>query len=688
MSDTQAAFDLRSIMRGCRSLCWLSGRTRTLWLDHLPGRIAARIAATLGADIQAAWPGPIAIRHEPGTPALSWFSTPVAASTPRAFSALVNRSLMDASCDVDPERFAELAALMRRVRELHALDPLRWLPACPAALEAGLARTKVLLIDEREDDPRSALTRHQRRAAFRALIESAIAAHPDATFWLGRSSQRGRSAWLSSHARDLLPSALNLLGERDTLCATIDRVDHVYTVCAPEGMHALLADVPVHVFGAPYYAGWGFTHDALPSEPRRARPTLAAFFDACFVRHAQYLDPATHQPGTLAVLLDGIAIQRKVAARFGGLGPLAGIRFQWWKRPFATPFLTAGGHALRWLRDAAELGEHECAVIWGGRDTKGLADDARRIRIEDGFLHSGGLGSDMSAPLSQVIDTRGLYFDASRPSDLTVLLNEAIFDSMELARAAAIRQSIVANGLTKYNLGRRRPQWQAPVGCRVVLVPGQVADDASIRLGTRGISSADALLCEVRRLHPDAWIVYKPHPDVLSGNRDGLVDATSLADIVDTHSDLISLIEVAVEVHTLSSLSGFEALLRGKAVYTYGLPFYAGWGLTHDALAPVPWRERTLTLDMLTAGVLLRYPLYWDWRLRLFTTPERVIAELAPLAKRPLAPVRRDPLRAARKAFRWTRNVLFHLVWRTRQPGTRFVLGARSAAHREKSIGE
>ncbi|WP_321843905.1 capsular polysaccharide export protein, LipB/KpsS family [Burkholderia cepacia] len=688
MSDSKADFDLRSIARGRRSLRWLSGRTNILWLDSFPGRIAARIAAALRTDIRVAWSGPIAARHEFGMPTLSWISVPVAASTPRAFSALLDRSLLDSPYDVNPDRTAELTALMQQVRDLHALDPLHRLPTCPAPLKTTSPRIKVLLIDEREADPRCTLTRRRRRVAFRALIQAATAMHPDATFWLGRSSQQGRGAWLSSSASDLMPAGLNLLSDRETLCATIDHVDHVYTVGAREGMHALLANVPVHVFGAPYYSGWGFTHDSLPSEPRRARPTLVAFFGASFVHHAHYLDPATHRPGTLAALLHSIAIQREVETRFNELGPLAGIRFQWWKRPFATPFLTANGHPLRWLRDAAEVDKHECAVIWGGRDTKDLADSTQRVRIEDGFLHSGGLGSDMSPPLSQVIDTRGLYFDASCPSDLTVLLNEADFDSMELARAAAIRQSIVASGLTKYNLGRRHPSWQAPPDRLVILVPGQVADDASIRLGTRAMSTVDDLLREVRKLRPDAWIVYKPHPDVLSGNRNGLIDADSLADIVDTESDLISLIEVATEVHTLSSLSGFEALLRDKAVYTYGLPFYAGWGLTHDALAPVPWRERTLTLDMLTAGVLLRYPLYWDWSLRLFTTPERVIAELAPLAMRPLASVRNDHLRIARKAVRWMRNVVSHLIWRNRQPGTHLVLRTRlPSARSTKSIG-
>lgn len=291
--------------------------------------------------------------------------------------------------------------------------------------------------------------------------------------------------------------------------------------------------------------------------------------------------------------------------------------------------------------------------------------------MEDGFIHSSGLGSDMSAPRSQVIDRRGLYFDASSPSDLSTLLNTVEFLPEELARAAALRSRIVAAGITKYNLGRRAPAWLAPADQKVVLVVGQVADDASIRLGTRGIDNIDTLLRRVRERRPDAFIVYKPHPDVLSGNRNGLVDATQLANVVDSESDMISLIEAVDEVHTLSSLAGFDALLRGKTVCTYGLPFYAGWGLTDDDLWPLPWRERTLSLDMLVAGALLHYPLYWDWELQLFTTPEAVVSQLSEAAARPLKTVAQDRSRPYVKAFRWTRNILRHLSWRYRQVMTR-----------------
>ena len=69
----------------------------------------------------------------------------------------------------------------------------------------------------------------------------------------------------------------------------------------------------------------------------------------------------------------------------------------------------------------------------------------------------------------------------------------------------------------------------------------------------------------------------------------------------------------------MTSLTGFDALLRGKQVIVHGRPFYAGWGLTQDLL-PVPRRQRYLSLDELVAGALLHYPLYWDPLLKGYTS--------------------------------------------------------------------
>ena len=38
-------------------------------------------------------------------------------------------------------------------------------------------------------------------------------------------------------------------------------VDHVYVITSLAGLEALLRDIPVTVFGTPFYAGWGLTDD-------------------------------------------------------------------------------------------------------------------------------------------------------------------------------------------------------------------------------------------------------------------------------------------------------------------------------------------------------------------------------------------------------------------------------------------
>ncbi len=625
--------------------------------------------------MRAAWPGPVWSRGPVGSPLLSWLAMPLLDASAEAFASALNSALATSIEHDSPSgdlRTVEIERLMKRFARSRASTLRRSHTACPVALLEASHTTRVLLIDERMRSNRLCAipTRHSPQA-FTRMLQAAREAHPQAEFWLARSDAAGRGRWLSELADDI-PSGTRRIAKNESLCAALPHVDHVYTLAASEGMQALLAGVPLHVFGAPYYAGWGLTHDELRFPERTARPTLSALFETVFVRFTRYLNPATHAPGTLDDLLDSIELQQAVQQCFSDLRQVAALRFQWWKRPFATPYIGAGDGALRWTHAPQSVRANECAVLWGARSADGLAPDVRRVRIEDGFFHSTGLGSDMIAPRSQVIDRRGLYFDASQPSDLSVLLNETEFSEAELARAAALRSKVVQLGVTKYNLGRRRPSWSAPAGQHVVLVPGQVADDASIRLGTRAIGTADALLREVRRLRPDAFVVYKPHPDVLSGNRNGLIDAQLLADVVDTEADLLSLVDAAHEVHTLSSLAGFDALLRGKTVFTYGLPFYAGWGLTHDALAPVPWRHRTLTLDMLCAGVLLRYPLYFDWNTRLFTTPEAVVEQLAPQAARPLKKVRGNRMRPLLKALRWTRNGLLHAVWRFQQRFTSY----------------
>jgi capsular polysaccharide export protein len=269
-------------------------------------------------------------------------------------------------------------------------------------------------------------------------------------------------------------------------------------------------------------------------------------------------------------------------------------------------------------------------VVWGAReDGDVLAQFATVLRVEDGFLRSVGLGSDLVRPLSWVVDRRGIYFDPRQPSDLEHLLSHGAMGPALLEQAARLREAVVAAGLTKYNVGAER--WQRPRRARkVVLVPGQVETDAALICGATTVRTNIGLLRAVRQAEPAAHLVYKPHPDVVARLRApgaGEEQASAWCDEIVVDAPMNELIEAVDELHVMTSLAGFEGLLRGKPVVCHGRPFYSGWGLTRD-IDPPPRRSRRLTLDELTAGALIAYPLYFDRNGTRLVTPQQAVDTL------------------------------------------------------------
>lgn len=309
-------------------------------------------------------------------------------------------------------------------------------------------------------------------------------------------------------------------------------------------------------------------------------------------------------------------------------GPLFAHGFSLRKRAFVRGF--SGRADVRFIATGPEVPPGATLLLWGSAPVPGgLPADVRIVRMEDGFLRSVGLGADLTRPLSWVMDDQGIYYDATAPSRLETLLQQDTFPPEELARAAALRTRIVESGLTKYNLAGQA--WEPrPGGRRVVLVPGQVETDASIARGAVDIRTNVELLAAVRAARPEAYIVYKPHPDVVAGLRGqgrGEDQAARHCDEVVLAGSMHDMLRRVDEVHVLTSLTGFEALLRGKPVACWGQPFYAGWGLTEDR-HPHPRRTRRLTLDALVAGALVRYPVYLRRGSDERCTPEEALAEL------------------------------------------------------------
>ena len=393
----------------------------------------------------------------------------------------------------------------------------------------------------------------------------------------------------------------------------------VYAVSSQLGYEAMLAGHRPRLFGQPFYAGWGLSDDQMPV-PRRHPAPVEALFAASHLIAPLWYDPC----GDRLTDFDGAVNQLEAEAKAWQqdyAGHLAyGMRL--WKRPVMAQIFGAASGIRFTDRASARV-----TLAWAGRAAE---VPGQPLRVEDGFLRSRGLGAELTPPLSLVADDLGIYYDPTRPSRLEALITAAPPPG-GAARAAALRADLIAAGLSKYNLtgdsdlpprdGRRR-----------ILVPGQVEDDASIRLGAGEERRNIDLLARARAENPDALLIYKPHPDVEAGLRPGVIaadDLARLADHVARSSDPAALLAAVDEVWTITSTLGFEALLREVPVSTLGAPFYAGWGLTRD-LGPVPERRRARpSLDALTYAVLIAYPRYIDPVSGLPCPPELALERLA-----------------------------------------------------------
>ncbi len=379
----------------------------------------------------------------------------------------------------------------------------------------------------------------------------------------------------------------------------------VYTVSSQLGFEAILAGHKPHVFGQPFYAGWGLTEDYQPVPRRQRRLTRAQLFAGAMMEYPVWYDPYTDALCDLSRVIDSLEARAR-AWREDRQGWVASGMRMWKRRPLQRFFGQEAG--IRFEDDpqkAAAAGRPR--MVWAGK--AGPEHDGA-VRVEDGFLRSRGLGAELIPPLSLVTDDLGIYYDPTGPSRLEhrIAARETLRPD-QARRAERLIARLIDGQLSKYNLHLPAPD--LPAGHKV-LVPGQVEDDASILKGAGAERTNLELLQAVRAARPNAVVIYKPHPDVEAGLRSGAVDAGGLADVVATDADPVALLDQVQEVWTITSLMGFEALLRGVGVTTLGAPFYAGWGLTEDRGDVPARRVARPSLEGLVHAALIDYPRYFD----------------------------------------------------------------------------
>ena len=215
------------------------------------------------------------------------------------------------------------------------------------------------------------------------------------------------------------------------------------------------------------------------------------------------------------------------------------------------------------------------------------------VIIEDGFIRSLDIGLSGEPGLSIILDDVTAYYDATKVSRLSRLLQEGReLSQHELERAVAAMEKIVAKKVSKYN---HAPAISVKIGSperKKLLLIDQRFGDQSVSSGLADENTFNRMLLDAINNNPDCDIIIKQHPDAIKGGKSSYFSNERLA--FTQHMDNIylvnydinpySLLDLVDDVYVATSGMGFEALMAGKKVHCYGMPFYAGWGLTEDQI--------------------------------------------------------------------------------------------------------
>lgn len=499
--------------------------------------------------------------------------------------------------------------------------------------QADQHKINVLIVDQTYGD-QSIEYSGAKKTDFERMLWQACHDYPDANIWIKTHPEvaEGIKKGCLSHIKE--NQRVRKITAHANPIALLQQMDVVYVVSSHMGFEALMLQKRVYCFGMPWYAGWGLTDDRyapryIASSRRGVAKSVDILFDAAYLQYTRYVNPSTQRACDMQEALDWLIENKRWSTQLAG--QVVFYRFSHWKEHYLRRYFKLPFNQLSFEQKIpAQSVDH--LIYWGALNKQNHpAPQALQTHVmEDGFIRSIGLGAKLIRPLSLVIDHVGIYYDATQPSGLEQWYNTAQLSDAQRQRAQQVRERLVSEGLSKYNVGEPEDWPDVPPHQRCILISGQVEDDASVLLGGVDVRTNLQLIQLVRAKNPDAFLVYKPHPDVTAGLRVGAVDPVQLDQYVDAVVQRLGMpacLSRVDEVHTITSLTGFEALLRGVSVSCYGLPFYAGWGLTTD-LHHCSRRSAQLSLDELVYGALIAYPLYMLPEGEGFVQVEQAIDEL------------------------------------------------------------
>ncbi|MFV2001807.1 MAG: capsular polysaccharide biosynthesis protein, partial [Paracoccaceae bacterium] len=522
--------------------------------EAVAGRTSAPILRVEDAFLRSVLPGRA---HPPIGLSLDKTGVHFDSSAPSDLETLLANHPLDDNTLLRRARAAIDRIQRAHLSKFNAFDPAASLPEAPY----------VLVIDQTLGD---ASIRHggAGAATFHEMLVFAQTEHPGLPVVIKSHPETAAGRRAGHFGPQDASARVTLLSDPVSPRALMQGAVGVYTVSSLLGFEAIFAGHKPRVFGQPFYCGWGLSADENPPARRQRKLSRTQLFAAAIILYPTWYDPFRDR---LCALEDAIgALEAEARAWREDLSGYVAFGMARWKHRFLQDFY-GGGAAVK-FESAADKAVDKARqsgrnlLVWAKRGAELTAPQVKLLRIEDGFLRSRGLGARLVPPLSLVRDDLGIYYDPGHESRLERMIAASCgLSEYALERAERLVARICERGLSKYNTaGAALPE--LPAGHRI-LVTGQVEDDASVLLGCGTLRSNLALLQRCRADNPDAVILYKPHPDVEAGLRQGDVKAKLAlqhADMILQNADPIALIDVADEVWTLTSLLGFEALLRGK----------------------------------------------------------------------------------------------------------------------------
>lgn len=270
-----------------------------------------------------------------------------------------------------PEMLADASRAMRLIRT-HRLSKYNNAPPSEPFGFSGIARTRVLVVDQTFGDM-SVTLGSATASDFESMLRTARAENPNAEIWIKihpdvHSSRK--KGYLSDIA---MGDSGSVFADDRCAISLLEQFDHVYVVTSQVGFEALVLGKKVTVFGRPWYAGWGLTDDRHPrmrelSERRPSPRTLEQLFAGAYLQYSRYIKPATGEPGTIFDVIDWLARNKAINDQSRYTFVCVGMSL--WKRTIVKPFLATPSSRVRFVKELSVdelrlLPNDVRVVVWG-----------------------------------------------------------------------------------------------------------------------------------------------------------------------------------------------------------------------------------------------------------------------------------------------------------------------------------